>query len=186
MTCRLFLIPLVVLVAAGATAQDAGQPGKDPQPDALETAASLKVEVVFSRYQGDTKIGRLPFTLLLNSDNRWAHLKMGLMVPLSVRTDQGKGPPTVMFKDVVTRVSCRARPLSGERFALECRFDQDGVYSPDGQDIPPDKAAAAPAIRRFNSETTLVLRDDETVQHSATDPLTGEVLEVDVMLHVLK
>jgi hypothetical protein len=44
----------------------------------------------------------------------------------------------------------------------------------------------APGRRRFNSDTTLVLQDGQTVQHSATDPLTGEVLEVDVTLHVVK
>lgn len=186
MILKMFLIPLAVLLAGGATAQDAGEPDKEAQADTLETAVPLKLQVVFSRYHGETKIGRLPFTMLLNSDNEWARLKMGLMVPLNVRTDSGKGPATVMFKDVVTGVSCRARSLSGERYALECRFDQDAVHSPDGEDAAPEKTDAGPVIRRFYSETTLVLQDGQAVQHSATDPLSGEVLEVDVTLHVVK
>ena len=153
-------------------------------PVSREAAPDLREEAAVGGAP-ETRIGRLPFTLLLNSDNTRARLKMGLMVPLTVRTEGGKGPPTVMFKDVVTGVSCRARPLSGERYALECGFDQDGVHSPDGEGIA-SAAAAAPVIRRFNSDTTLVLQDGQTAQHSATDPLTGEVLEVDVTLHVVK
>jgi len=184
MTLKAFLIPLAVLLAGGATAQDEGKADKGPRPDALETAVPLKLQVVFSRYQGETRVGRLPFTLLLNSDDKPARMKIGLMVPLNVRTEGGKGPPTVMFKDVVTAVRCSARPLSGERFALACGFDQDVVNAPDGENIA--SAQFAPVIRRFNSDTTLVLQDGQTVQHSATDPLTGEVLEVDVTLHVVK
>jgi hypothetical protein len=184
MTLKTLLIPLAVLLASGASAQAVGKPDDEAQHDALETAVPLKLEVVFSRYDGETKIGRLPFTMLLNSDDKPARLKMGLMVPLTVgRKDV---PATIQFKDVVTGVRCRARPLSDERFALACQFDQDAVYSPNGEDAAPDKAELAPAIRRFNSDTTLVLRDGQTAQHSATDPLTGEVLEVDVTLHVMK
>lgn len=184
MSLKRVMIPLALLLAGGAAAQDADQIFEDEKTNALETAVPLKLEVVFSRYQGETKVGRLPFTLLLNSDHTWTRLKMGLMVPLTVRTKDV--PATVMFKDVVTGVSCRARSLSRERFALECGFDQDAVYSPDRDDAGPDKADEAPAIRRFNSETTLVLKDGQTAQHSATDPLSGEVLEVDVTLMVVQ
>lgn len=173
------LIPMALALAGGVAA-----PADDAEPDPLEEAVPLKLDVVFSRYQGDTKISRLPFTLLLNSDNELSRMKMGLMVPLNVRTEAGKGPPTVMFKDVATGVECRARPLSGERFALRCEFYQDSVY--DDRDTMPDKAELAPAVRRFGSETTLVLRDGQTAQHSATDPLTGDVLEVDATLSVVK
>ncbi len=184
MNANILLVPLAVLLAGGAAAQDAGKPGEEARPDALETAVALKLDVVFSRYQGETKIGRLPFTMLLNSDHNHAELKMGLMVPIHVQRPNG-GPTTVMFKDVVTGIKCRAQPLSGERFALECEFDQDRVYSPPAGELAVPAQPDAPVIRRFHSETTLVLRDGQTVQHSATDPLSGEVLEVDVTLHIV-
>ena len=181
------LFPLALLLAVGATAQDAGGSEDAGKIDALETAVPLKLDVVFTRYQGETKIGRLPFTLLLNSDSSRAELKMGLMVPLRYETENMHG--NVVFKDVVTSIECAARPLSGERFALTCEFDQDSVYSPSGQDSEAAQVNAAfkpPVVRRFGSTTTLVLRDGQTLQHSATDPLTGEVLEVDVTLHTVK
>jgi hypothetical protein len=176
--------PLALLLAVGAAAQE----HPDDAAAALESSVPLKLDVVFTRYQGEAKIGRLPFTLLLNSDNSYAGLKMGLMVPLRYEAENMHG--NVVFKDVVTRVRCRAQALSGERFALTCEFDQDSVYSPDRQEeIDDPKAAAAtapPVVRRFGSETTLVLRDGQTLQHSASDPLSGEVLEVDVTLSVMK
>jgi hypothetical protein len=182
---RALLIPLALLLAVGATAQEAGGPEDAGKIDALETAVPLKLDVVFTRHQGETKIGRLPFTLLLNSDDSRAELKMGLMVPLRYEADNMHG--NVVFKDVVTSVECTARPLSGERFALACEFDQDSVYSPGGEEhVKASAALTPPVVRRFGSTTTLVLRDGQTVQHSATDPLTGEVLEVDVTLHMVK
>jgi hypothetical protein len=185
---RKLLLPLALLLAVGAAAQDVGGPIDAAKLAALESSVPLKLDVVFTRLQGEQKVGRLPFTMLLNSDNSFAELKMGLMVPLRYEKEDMHG--NVVFKDVVTSVNCRARPLSGERFALACGFNQDSVYSPDGQDPAADaKASAAltpPVVRRFGSQTTLVLQDGQTVQHSATDPLSGEVLEVDVTLSVME
>lgn len=181
------VLPLALVLAVGAAAQEAGAPDEAAKTAALERSVPLKLDVVFTRYQGEKKIGRLPFTLLLNSDGSEAELKMGLMVPLKYEDENMYG--NVVFKDVVTAVRCTARPLSGGRFALSCEFDQDLVYSPNGQDAEEAKANAAltpPVVRRFGSRTTLVLRNGQTVQHSATDPLSGEVLEVDVTLHVVK
>jgi hypothetical protein len=181
-------LPLALLLAAGVTAQDAGELDDAAKTAALESSVPLKLDVVFTRFLGEKKVGRLPFTMLLNSDNSFTELKMGLMVPLRYEKENMHG--NVVFKDVVTSVNCRARPLSGERFALACGFNQDSVYSQNGQDPAADaKARAAltpPVVRRFGSQTTLVLQDGQTVQHSATDPLTGEVLEVDVTLTVTR
>ena len=66
---------------------------------------------------------------------------MGLMVPLRYEKEDMHG--NVVFKDVVTRVRCKARPLAGERFALSCGFDQDSVYSPNRGDSEEAKAKAA-------------------------------------------
>jgi hypothetical protein len=185
------LFSLLLVFAVDAAAQEVvGPPGESEAAKLapLESSVPLKLDVVFTRYRGEIEIGRLPFTLLLNSDNTSARLKMGLMVPL--RYEKEGMHSNVVFKDVVTSVNCRARPLSGERFALACNFDQDSVYSPDNEDPAEDaKANAAltpPVVRRFYSETTLVLRHGQTLQHSATDPLTGEVLKVDVTLTVVR
>jgi hypothetical protein len=190
MAPRGLLFLLLLLLPVGTAAQEVVGPPGDREAAKLaplESAVPLKVEVVFTRNQGEREVDRWPFTLLLNSDNTFAGLKMGLMVPITVRTKDV--PATTMFKDVVTGVRCRARPLSGGRFALACEFHQDSVHSSEGEDAASaktDAASTAPVIRKFYSETTLVLRDGQTAKHSATDPLSGEVLEVDVTLTVME
>jgi len=118
-TMRKLVLPLVPLLAVTASAQEmVGPPGEREAARlaALESSVALKLEVVFTRYQGEKRINRLPFTLLLNSDNSYAGLKMGLMVPPRYEKEDMHG--NVVFKDVLTRARCRAQALSGERFAL--------------------------------------------------------------------
>jgi hypothetical protein len=44
-----------------------------------------------------------------------------------------------------------------------------------------------PAFRSFTSSFNLLLKDGQTAQHTAaTDPISGEVIRVDVTLNVLK
>ena len=45
----------------------------------------------------------------------------------------------------------------------------------------------APLFRTFNAVVSLILRDGQTTQYvSATDPVTGESVRLDVALSVLK
>ena len=44
-----------------------------------------------------------------------------------------------------------------------------------------------PAFRNFTSNFSLLLKDGQTAQYaSATDPVSGETLKVDVTINVLK
>ena len=51
------------------------------------------------------------------------------------------------------------------------------------QGVVPD----VPSFRNFNSSFTALLRDGQTTQYtSATDPVTGELMKIDVTLNVMK
>ena len=44
-----------------------------------------------------------------------------------------------------------------------------------------------PAFRSFKSNFTVVLRDAQTTQYaSAVDPVSGEVMKIDITLNVIK
>jgi hypothetical protein len=48
-------------------------------------------------------------------------------------------------------------------------------------------AEGAPLFRRFETAIEVILRDGQTVQTIAsTDPVTGEVVKIDVTLNVVK
>src|SRR6476646_2867218 len=79
------LFTILVLVVPHLWAQD-----KAKSPDAAKPAATekvitpLRVQVVFTEFDGDKKISNLPYTVLLNADDRGpqAAVRMGLRVPI--------------------------------------------------------------------------------------------------------
>lgn len=181
----LALLPLLLLsAAAGAQEKAERPPKKAPTP--------LKVDVVFTKYQAEKKVGSVPYTLLVNADDRPTRLRMGIQVPLRYDTVGGKDVPgNVVYKSVGNNVDCSAERLDDGRFKLMCSLEQSSIYSMDA-----DKKTAGPAgegslspplIRTFSSEASLILRDGQSMQYTmATDPVSGEVLKVDVTLAVVK
>src|SRR5215208_7054738 len=52
-------------------------------PPAKKPSVSLQVQVVISRYQGDKKVGSMPYTLaVLANTNRPAQLRSGARMPM--------------------------------------------------------------------------------------------------------
>jgi hypothetical protein len=172
-TSRLALVSLL-MTAGVAAAQD--QPGPPKPPSG--TGTPLKIQIVYSRYQGEKKLSSVPHTLSLNADERPARLRMGINVPI---VSQGKDGPTTSYRDVGNNIDCMARAQSEGRFRLECSFEQSSLY---------DKAEGVqgmPMFRNFRAESNVTLRDGQSTQHtSATDPVTGEVLKIDITLNVAK
>lgn len=153
------------------------------------TVTPLKVQVVFARYQGDKKISSMPYTLSVNADDRTqprASVRMGVMVPITTRVE---GAATTVYKDVGSGLDCTAEAMGDGRYKLVLSLEQQGLGSlPPGATPAGDSGAYyAPVLRNFRSQTNLYLRDGQTAQYSAaTDPVTGEVLKIDVTLNVVK
>jgi hypothetical protein len=170
---------MATLLAAGATA------GAQDKP-APATDTPLKLQVVMTRYDGDKKVNSLPYSVLVNAVEPNGKpisktLIMGVQVPLTVMV---RDAPTVAFKDVGSRIWCTATSLGGGRYRLQLEFEQSGV---DPARRNADPAVSAPVLRTFRDAVDIVMRDGQTMQtSSAADPVTGEVLKVDVTLAVVK
>jgi hypothetical protein len=176
---RLVLIPLL-LFAGTAPAQDL-KPVERPRL----AGAPLKLQIVYTRYQGEKKLSSVPYSLSVNADDRPARLRMGVQVPI---TTQGKDGVSVQYRDVGNNIDCSARTVE-TGFRLECSFEQSSLYSSDAERRPAGEGSPliSPMIRMIRSDATLTLRDGQTVQHTAaTDPVSGEVLKIDVTLNVVK
>jgi hypothetical protein len=176
---RLAFISLM-FVAGTATAQE-----KAPEKPRL-VGTPLKLQIVYARYQGEKKVSSVPYTLSVNADERSARLRMGVQVPI---TTQGKDGVSTQYRDVGNNIDCSARTVEGDRFRLECTFEQSSLYSSEGERRAGGDGAqlVSPMIRNFRSEANLTLRDGQTVQHTAaTDPVSGEVIKIDVTLNVVK
>jgi len=174
------LLVLALTTAAVVAEEKAEKPRKPGTP--------LKVQVLFSRYQGEKKVSSMPYTLAVNADDRPTAVRVGLQVPILVFMGPDKGT-TVMFKDVGNNLDCSAESLPDGRFNLAFSLEQGSVYVDDVSTKSARDATAfhAPVIRNFASQTNVMLRDGQSVEYiAATDPISGEVLKIDVTLHVVK
>ena len=166
-----------------------------PRPSVAQEIAAgapstpLRVQVTISRYEGDKKVASMPYSLLVNAgdrDNRVA-LRIGVAVPIA---NVGKDGPTVTVHDIGTNMDCSATPADSGRFRITLALNYSSVYESDQRHLqatPPRPGDSTQLVRSFNSSFSLLLRNGETGQSlAATDPVTGEVMKIDVSLTVLK
>ncbi len=175
----------LLLAGGGARAQEAQEKAQKPQ----KPVTPLKVQVVFSRFQGEKKLSSVYYTLPVNADDGGAvsRVVMGFQVPLRYESKESYG--NVVFKDVGNSVACRAEGTEDARFKLSCTFDQSSLHATNGD--PParvtDGPPLPPVLRDFRSESSFFLRDGQSSQLTvATDPVSGDVVKVDVTLNVVK
>ena len=178
---------LCALISFGALVVRA----QDKKPDAPPQITPLRVQVVFVEFDGEKKIGSLPYTLLINADDKGpqAALRMGLRVPLEIGGGSGANKQ-FQYLDVGTNLDGRADKTEDGRFNLRLNVERSSIYTP----AAADKAAVGgeilpgqPIVQQFRSQVNLLLRDGQTIQATvATDPVAGHVLKVEVTLNVIK
>lgn len=181
MTIKLPAACLSIALAATAVAQEK-PPRKLPTP--------LKLQVVYSRYQNEKKISSVPYLLAVNADDGPTLLRMGIEVPIQTGTKGGEA--VTQYRNVGTNIDCSAESLDEGRYKLRCTFEQSSVYSAGADRSAAGSAAEVPlgntpAFRTFKSSTNLLLRDGQSTQYTvAADPVSGEVLKIDVTLNVVR
>jgi hypothetical protein len=182
------LAGLIVCTAlAGAEEPSAAPEAKRSLP------VPLKLQVLFSRYLGEKKVASAPYTLSLNAESpagRPSRLRMGIQVPIRVDDKEAKG--NVVYRDVGNNMDCWAEPLGG-RFRVVCSFDQSALYSPEGEARASVGGRGGPGLddvpvfRSFRADANVLLADGQSAQiTSATDPVSGEVLRIDLTLSLVK
>lgn len=151
----------------------------------------LKVDLVVSRNAGAKKISSLPYTLWLTANDRhMTSVRMGVQVPVSALafTKEGAEPTrSWTYQNVGTNIDCQVSTVPDGRFSFEVKLTDSSVDREAPGSPTKDPRAGIPALRSFTSSFNILLRDGQTAQYaSATDPVTGETLKVDVTLTVLK
>lgn len=187
---KIVTVALVLLTTAAVAAQDA-QPAAAQNKPAPVAPVSLKVSLVFSRYQGEKKLSSVPHTLWVTTGDRTS-LRLGTQVPVPTTVlKEGTGSvQSYNYKDVGTNIDCSATPLPDGAYRLNITITDSSVYYPDQTDSAIRSSMAstgAPAFRNFNSTFTIVLRDGQTGQStSVTDPVSGQVIKLDATVNVQK
>jgi len=177
---------LLYALVVPALAQEKAKPEGGEKPAEVRKAITpLRVQVLFNEFEGEKKIGSLPYTLLVNADvnGPMASIRMGLRVP--VHTGGGAG---MTYLDMGTNIDGRAERQEDGRFLLSLSVERYSAYSPQGN-LPDTKAISSdsPVIQQFRSQLNLLIRDGQTIQSTvSTDTVTGRVIRVDVTANVVK
>ena len=196
-------LALATLAATGRT-QETPKPEGAKAPEAVtsrpkKVPVMLRVQITIARYQAERKLASVPYTLLLTTDDRKVRLRMGVEVPISVtsfsKADDPKSSAVTSFqyKNVGTNIDCWAEDRSGDGlYQVGLSVENSSVYSttdarttggPNEAGLVPDR----PMFRTFNVSLNPTLRDGQSIQAVAsTDPVTGEVVKIDVTLNVVK
>ena len=181
---------LIPASAQQPTTESPAPTAKPVAPAAVALLTPLRVRFVLSKYQGEKKLSSLPYDLSVNAPNMQTRLRIGGDVPYRTsasKTDDKAGEKVASygFRTVGTHIDCTAFHADGGAFRLVTTVSDDSVAYVD--DKSPGGLSNVPRFRTFSVTNTLLLRDGQTTQMTtATDPITGEVMRVDVTLTVLK
>lgn len=187
----LVLTLTVLLSGAGAAAgQSAGQTSSAQASGQVP----LRVQLVVSRYTGDKKVSSVPYTLaVVANDNQKTSMRMGVDVPVpqTVFTGPTNNASIPMasysYRSIGTNIDCTAKSADAGLFRLELAVSNTSVFIPEKAASTSPHVEGVPAFRSFTSTFNVLLKDGQSAQHtSATDPISGEVLRVDVTVTVLK
>ena len=207
MTTRFATVVLITAITAAIPMRAQDQPaipppeGKPPSARRFPPPIPLRVTVTLSRYQGEKRISSMPYAIGVTASGYGpapkTTLRMGVDVPITQAvfagpsTDGKSGQPmsSYTYRSVGTNIDCTASydEAAAGLFQLTLTVSDSSVgleaTKKAGGGIVPD----VPSFRNFNSSFTALLRDGQTTQYtSATDPVTGELMKIDVTLNVMK
>ena len=189
---RRTLVPLALAAALAAVPERSrAQETPKPEPAKVETTperrgptANLRVHLVISRFQDEKKVASLPYTFVVTAGGDWTRMRMGVETPVPVTgpsSPDGKAQASFQYKNVGTKIDCRAS-TRGDVYQVFVGVENSSALPGAGV-----SAVGAPIFRLFETKLDLFLRDGQSVQTVAsTDPVTGEVVKIDVTMNVVK
>jgi len=184
---------LSYLLLLGALVQPAHQMYAQEKPkteERVKVQTPVKVQIVFTEYDGDKKVSSMPYAFTVITDekvggNYSTSLRTGIRVP--IETD-GKDQKTT-YMDIGSNIDCGIKAEDEGRFHLYLIFDRSALYpnkSSEGERLVANPAGQ-PLVRQFRTSENLILKDGQTSENLlSTDPLNGHTFRVSVTINVQK
>jgi hypothetical protein len=182
--------------ADAAKAEEAKGDQRTPVERCAATA-TLRVQLVIARLQNEKKQASLPYTFVvparpLSCPERKVRMRMGVETPVPVtsytasESNSGRFPTSFQYKNVGTNIDCSATDLRDGRYQLSLYVENSSALaSPQG--AATSELSGVPIFRTFSTSVDPILRDGQSLQTVAsTDPVTGEVVKIDVTLNVVR
>lgn len=164
---------------------------KPAAPEEAKDTTALKVQIVLSEYDGAKKVASLPYVLPVapKASRPLGSTRAGVRIPVSVESKDSK----YEYIDVGTNLDCTAQQVADGRYDLSITLERSSVYSQVAQNkavewVPgEERPGSLPLVRSFRTMFDVFVRDGQTVEGAtATDPLSGHVLKIEVTLHTMK
>src|ERR1700740_1730497 len=155
---------------------------KPKTEERVKVPTPLKVQIVFTEFDGDKKISSRPYTFTVISDEKMGGKcsttpRTGIRVPLE--TD-GKDQKTT-YMDIGSNIDCGIKTEDDGRYRVYLIFDRSTLYpnkSSEGERLVANPGGQ-PVIRQFRTSENLILKDAQTSETLlSTDPLNGHALRV--------
>lgn len=168
----------VLGASLGAAAQDA--PGAKSQEAEKAPGKRLRVQFQETRQRGDAAPVSRPNTLLLHADAGAARLFVGTQLAI---TKSDKEATTTTFKNAGVAVQVSVATLPDGRYRLDAEYEDSQKRGLAVERAPGPVTAGNPVLQVVKARSGLTLREGETVPlASAVDPVTGEVVRVELTL----
>src|ERR1041384_5411371 len=108
-------------------AQDKPKTSEQNSDDIRFSRASLKVQVVFTEYEGDKKLKSLPYSFLVTTHTRdtWPEAKIRVGSRVAVYTGGEHG--SITYMDVGTNIDCRAEAVAEGQYRIYLNLERSWV-----------------------------------------------------------
>ena len=163
---------------------------KSKSEERARPSVPIKVQIVFTEFDGDKKISSMPYSFTVIADekvggNYSTTLRTGVRVPIELDTKDQK----ITYLDIGSNIDCGIRTEDDGRFHLYLTFDRSALYpnkTAEGERLVANPGGQ-PLVRQFRASENLILKDGQTSESLlSTDPHNGHTLRVSVAINVLK
>lgn len=167
--------------------------------DRCAATTTLRVQLVIARLLNEKKLASLPYTFVVSTrpnsscSERRVRMRMGVDTPVPVtsytasESNSGRYPTSFQYKNVGTNIDCSATDLGDGRYQLSLGVENSSALAGPQGAATSGEFSGVPLFRSFSTSVDPILRDGQSVQVVAsTDPVTGEVVKIDVTMNVVK
>jgi hypothetical protein len=174
MTKAIAICTAALLAAATTSAQES-----QTKPQEAETTPGKRLRVEFreTRERGQSTAATQLSTLALHADAKPARIFVGTLVRYTV---VDRDAPTTTFRNAGVDGRVTVTTLPDGRYRVDARLEKASVLVPSAGTTA-SAAGDNPVLLVVRGESKLAIREGETVPFaSAVDPVTGEVVRIDV------
>jgi len=185
----LLLLAALCVQSPRLLAQEKSQ-DKPKSEEKAKPSVPIKVQIVFTEFDGDKKISSMPYSFVVIADEKVGGyysttLRTGVRVPIELDSKDQK----ITYMDIGSNIDCGIRTEDDGRFRLYLTFDRSALYpnkSAEGERLVANPGGQ-PLVRQFRAGENLILKDGQTSESLlSTDPHSGHTLRVSVTINVQK